>query len=70
MRPVHMEYGPGAVGVVSKSDELTRSLQENTEYIQQETLTQRLLLEPNNEVDGIQHSISEHNLVLYVKVVK
>ena len=58
------------VGVVSKSDELTRSLQENTEYIQQETLTQRLLLEPNNEVDGIQHSISEHNLVLYVKVVK
>ncbi len=55
------------VGFVTESDDLTAAISENLEHIQRETLTEKLSFDPLAG-EGVEHTISEFSLTLYVVV--
>ena len=56
------------VGVVTASEELKTAADENSAYIQRETLAVELKIEPLSGTEGVEYLVSGHRLTLYVKV--
>ena len=57
------------VGVQLQSDELTIAVQENVDFIQDETLAVTLVLEPIGDVEPVDLTVAGFELRLFVKVV-
>ena len=57
------------VGVATESEELRAALRGNSDYINGETLSVKLVLEPLPEVEPADLKLSGHELTLYVRVI-
>ncbi len=57
------------MAVVTDDDEMKLAIEENLEYIQNETLATNVSLEPLDGVEPTEHQIGEHTLKLYIQVV-
>ena len=58
------------VGVVIDSAELRRAIEENAEYIQGETLADRLVFDALPGAEPVEHTIAESSIELYVAVLQ
>jgi isoleucyl-tRNA synthetase len=58
-----------AVAVVTDAEPLRQAIEENREYVQRETLAQRLGFDDLPGSEGVPHVIAGHPMVLYVQVV-
>ena len=58
------------VGIVTESAELRAAIEENLDYIKQETLAVTIVFEPLPGVDGVTHRIGDADLTIYVRVVR
>ena len=57
------------VGIVAESAELRQALEENTQFVQNETLAQRLVFESLADVESVQHKIADAPITIYVEGV-
>ena len=57
------------VGIVTSSDEIQTAVEENAEYIKDETLGVHLASNPLDGTDGVEHSVADNEVTIYVAVV-
>ncbi len=57
------------IGIVTSSDELTRSVDENRAFLQSETLAVELCQEALDDVEPVVCDVGEHQVKVYVRVV-
>ncbi|MBI2480068.1 MAG: class I tRNA ligase family protein, partial [Planctomycetia bacterium] len=56
------------VGIVTDSDELRKAIEENAEYIQGETLADRLVFEALEGVESVECEVTGYKVLIYVRV--
>lgn len=57
------------VGFVTSSEEIQTAVEENVDYIKGETLATQLASNPLGGTDGVEHSVADNEVTIYVAVV-